>query len=567
MYLAEGRNMAISLRGEHLKRYVEIGRLLVKYGRSDLVRDAGMEDILREEGGDLPTNAADHATVAGELADDLERLGPTYIKLGQLLSTRADLLPAPYVEALSRLQDDVAPFPYAEVERIVTTELGVRMSRAFMDFDPEPLAAASLGQVHRAHLRDGTEVAVKVQRPGIREQIVTDLDALEDIAEFLDRHTEAGRRYGAADLLTEFRRTLLAELDYRTEAQNLATLGENLRDFTRIAVPRAVQDYTTSRVLTMGYVPGRKVTQLSPLARMEMDGGALAEELFRAYLKQILVDGFFHADPHPGNVFITPDFRIGLIDVGMVGRVAPEMQERLLKLLLSVSEGRGEEAADTAVRIGTTRTGMDEARFTREVTALVTGMQGATARDIQVGRIVMEMTRAAAENGILLPAELSTLGKTLFALDQVGRTLDPDFDPNASIRRNAAEIMRQRMLKQASPAAMFSTLLETNELVQRLPRRLNTILENMAENQFRIGVDAIDEKQLMAGLQKIANRITLGLVLAALILGAALLMRVETSFRILGYPGLAILLFLAAVVGGLLLVLNILLHDEHSGRK
>jgi ubiquinone biosynthesis protein len=558
--------MAISLRGEHLKRYVEIGRLLVKYGRSDLVRDAGIEDILREEGEDL-TSTADHTTVAGELADDLERLGPTYIKLGQLLSTRADLLPAPYVEALARLQDDVAPFPYAEVERIVTTELGVRMSRAFMDFDPEPLAAASLGQVHRARLRDGTEVAVKVQRPGIREQIVTDLDALEDIAEFLDRHTQAGRRYGAADLLVEFRKTLLAELDYRTEAQNLATLGENLRDFTRIAVPRAVQDYTTSRVLTMGYVPGKKVTQLSPLARMEMDGSALAEELFRAYLKQILVDGFFHADPHPGNVFITPDFRIGLIDVGMVGRVAPEMQERLLKLLLSVSEGRGEEAADTAVRIGTTRTGMDEARFTREVTALVTGMQGATARDIQVGRIVMEMTRAAAENGILLPAELSTLGKTLFALDQVGRTLDPDFDPNASIRRNAAEIMRQRMLKQASPAAMFSTLLETNELVQRLPRRLNTILENMAENQFRIGVDAIDEKQLMAGLQKIANRITLGLVLAALILGAALLMRVETSFRILGYPGLAILLFLAAVVGGVLLVLNIVLHDEHSARK
>ena len=548
--------MAISLRGEHLKRYVEIGRLLVKYGRSDLVRDAGIEEILRDEGGDLPAAAADHTPVAGELADDLERLGPTYIKLGQLLSTRADLLPAPYVEALSRLQDDVAPFPYAEVERIVTGELAVRMSKAFADFDPEPLAAASLGQVHRARLRDGTEVAVKVQRPGIREQIVTDLDALEDIAEFLDRHTRAGKRYGAADLLVEFRRTLLAELDYRTEAHNLATLGENLRDFTRIAVPCAVADYTTSRVLTMGYVAGRKVTQLSPLARMEMDGSALAEELFRAYLKQILVDGFFHADPHPGNVFITPDFRIGLIDVGMVGRVAPEMQERLLKLLLSVSEGRGEEAADTAVRIGTTRTGMDEARFTREVTALVTGMQGATARDIQVGRIVMEMTRAAAENGILLPAELSTLGKTLFALDQVGRTLDPDFDPNASIR--------WRMI---SAAAMFSTLLETNELVQRLPRRLNTILESMAENQFRIGVDAIDEKQLMAGLQKIANRITLGLVLAALILGAALLMRVETSFRILGYPGLAILLFLAAVVGGVLLVLNIVLHDEHSGRK
>ncbi|HEX2188615.1 MAG TPA: AarF/UbiB family protein [Longimicrobiaceae bacterium] len=557
--------MAISLRGEHLKRYVGIGRLLVKYGRSDLVRDAGMEELLREEG--VADGDGAPPPAAAELADDLEALGPTYVKLGQLLSTRADLLPEPYVEALTRLQDDVAPFPYAEVERIVTTELGVRMSRAFGDFDPEPLAAASLGQVHRARLRDGTEVAVKVQRPGIREQIVDDLDALEDIAEFLDRHTEAGKRYGTVDLLAEFRRTLFAELDYRSEAQNLTTLGANLRGFGRIVVPGAVADYSTSRVLTMGYVPGKKVTDLGPLARMELDGGALADELFRAYLKQILVDGFFHADPHPGNVFVTPDGRIALIDVGMVGRVAPEMQERLLKLLLSVSEGRGEEAADTALRIGTTRTGMDEARFTREVTGLVSRMQGATAREIQVGRIVMEMTRAAAQNGVLLPAELSTLGKTLFALDQVGRTLDPDFDPNAAIRRHAAEIMQQRMLKQASPAAMFSTLLETNELVQRLPRRVNTILDNLAENEFRVQVDAIDEKHLMAGLQKIANRITLGLVLAALILGAALLMRVETTFRILGYPGLAILLFLAAVVGGLLLVFNIVLHDEHADRR
>lgn len=556
--------MAISLRGEHLKRYVEIGRLLVKYGRSDLVRDTGMDDLLRDA---TEAPVSESVPSAAELADDLERLGPTYVKLGQLLSTRTDLLPEPYVEALSRLQDDVAPFPFEEVERIVTTGLGVRMSKAFADFDPEPLAAASLGQVHRARLRDGREVAVKVQRPGIRERIAADLDALSDIAELADRHTEAGRRYGAEDLLAEFRRTLLAELDYRKEAQNLATLAENLDGFSRIVVPRAVEDYTTSRVLTMEYVAGRKVTDLTPLARMEMDGSALAEELFRAYLKQILVDGFFHADPHPGNVLVTPDSRLALIDVGMVGRVAPEMQERLLKLLLSVSEGRGEEAAGTALRIGTPRGEMDEARFTREVSARVTGMQGATARDIQVGRIVMEMTRAAAVNGILLPPELAILGKTLFALDQVGRTLDPDFDPNASIRRNSAEILRERMLKQASPAALFSKLLETNELVQRLPQRMNTILDNLAENQFRIQVDALDETHLMAGLQKIANRITLGLVLAALILGAALLMRVETSFRIFGYPGLAMLLFLAAVVGGVLLVLNIVLHDEHSKRR
>ncbi|MBV9774734.1 MAG: AarF/ABC1/UbiB kinase family protein, partial [Gemmatimonadetes bacterium] len=333
--------MAISLRPEHLKRYVELGRLLVKYGRADLVRDAGLDEALGDEPAAL---APEHASAPEELARDLERLGPTYIKLGQLLSTRADLLPPQYVEALSRLQDDVAPFPFEEVERIVTSELGVRISKAFASFDPEPLAAASLGQVHRATLRDGQEVAVKVQRPGIREQIVEDLDALGDIAEFLDRHTEAGRKYGAEGVLIEFRRTLISELDYRAEAQNLRTLRDNLDGFPSIVIPGPVADYTTSRVLTMEYVPGRKVTQLSGVARTELDGNALAEELFRAYLKQILVDGFFHADPHPGNVFITPDRRIGLIDVGMVGRAAPEMQDRLLKLLLAVSEGRGEEA-------------------------------------------------------------------------------------------------------------------------------------------------------------------------------------------------------------------------------
>ncbi len=554
----------ISLRPEHLKRYAELGRLLLKYGRSDLVKQSGLDAVLVDQ---EPVAAPGQEGVAEELAADLERLGPTYIKLGQLLSTRADLLPAPYVEALTRLQDSVEPFPYADVERIVTTELGVRMSKAFGSFDPEPLAAASLGQVHRATLRDGTEVAVKVQRPGIRERIVEDLDALEDLADFADRHTDTGRRYGVAAMLGEFRKTLLSELDYRQEAQNLATLADNLGDFGRITVPRSVADYTTSRVLTMQYVRGTKVTDLGGLTRTELDGNALAEELFAAYMKQILVDGFFHADPHPGNVFITPDGRIAMIDVGMVGRIAPEMQDRLLRLLLAVASGRGEEAAGTAVRIGTARDDFDEPEFVRRVTALVTGMQGATAERIQVGRIVMEMTRSAAETGILLPAELSTLGKTLFALDQVGRTLDPAFDPNASIQRNAADMLRRRMLKQASPTHAFSTLLEANELMQRLPGRLNAILDSLAENEFRIRVDAIDEVRLMAGLQKVANRITMGLVLAALIIGAAMLMRVETSFRIFGYPGVAMLLFLAAVAGVAKLLWEIARHDDKVDRK
>lgn len=554
--------MGVSLRAEHLKRYAELGRLMMKYGRSDLVRESGLEEVLRAE----PALGVPAETpLADELAADLERMGPTFIKLGQLLSTRADLLPPPYIEALSRLQDDVEPFGFDEVERIVTQELGLRLTRAFREFDPVPVAAASLGQVHRAVLRSGRDVAVKVQRPGIRARIAEDLDALAELAELADRHSGLARRYQVEDVLAEFRKTLLAELDYRTEAQNLGTLRRNLAEFERIRVPEPVLDYVTSRVLTMQYVTGRKITALGGLARLEADLAALAEEIFRAYLKQILVDGFFHADPHPGNVLLTHDDRLALIDVGMVGRVAPEMQDRLLKLLLAMSEGRSDEAAELATRIGNPLAQFDERAFRRRVGDLVLGLQGATAQQIQIGRVVMEISRSAGETAIRMPTELSTLGRTLLALDQVGRTLDPQFDPNAAVQRHASQILEQRMRQQLSPAHGLTNLLEMNELVQQLPGRVNKVLDTVASNNLRVRVDAFDEVHLMAGLQKIANRIALGLVLAAMIVGAAMLMQVETRFRIFGYPGLAMILFLVALVGGAALSLHILMNDEKPG--
>src|SRR5256885_2065622 len=314
--------MGISLKPEHLKRYRDIAWLFMKYGRSDLVKHAGLEEALDE------SVASVDAPQAEELASDLEKMGPTFIKLAQLLSTRADLLPFPYLDALARLQDNVEPFSFAEVEQIVSSELGVRISKAFAVFEATPIAAASLGQVHRAAMRDGRPVVVKVQRPGVRESIVEDLDALETVAEFLDSHTETGKRYEFKQMLMELRKSIIRELDYRQEAHNLAVLNENLKDFEHIAVPLPIEDYTTTRVLTMKYISGKKITSLSPLARIELDTFALAEHLFRAYLQQILVDGFFHADPHPGNVFLTDNGEIALIDLGMVARITPTFQER-----------------------------------------------------------------------------------------------------------------------------------------------------------------------------------------------------------------------------------------------
>jgi predicted unusual protein kinase regulating ubiquinone biosynthesis (AarF/ABC1/UbiB family) len=396
----------------------------------------------------------------------------------------------------------------------------------------------------------------------VREQVAADLEALADIASFMDSHTEAGARYQFAALLAEFRKSLVRELDYRQEAANLDTLRTNLAAFESIVVPAPVHDFTTERVLTMQYVTGTKITDLSQVVRLEIDGTALAEDLFRAYLQQILVDGFFHADPHPGNVFLTADGRVALIDLGMVAHVTPRLQDHLLQLLLAVSEGRSDDATAVGLKLGERRAHFDEQKLTRAVADLVSRHQNATLENIQVGAVVLEMARTAADCGLTMPPELTMLGKTLLNLDEVGRTLDPSFNPNAAVRRHASDIMRQRLLQSASPGNLFSAMLDAKEFAERLPGRVNRILDLVAGNELKLKVDSIDETRLMMGLQKIANRITLGLLLASLIVGAALLMQVETSFRILGYPGLAIVFFLLAAAGACALMFSILFGDD-----
>ena len=551
--------MGIAINADHLRRYKDIVRLLVKYGRGSVLKTAALEETIEE-----PLEVADPKTAqaADELAADLERMGPTFVKFGQLLSTRGDLVPPAFVEALSRLQDDVEPVSFADIERTVTHELGLRMSKAFAHFEVAPLASASLGQVHRATLRNGREVVVKVQRPNIREKVFADLEVLEKLTSFLDAHTEAGARYEFRRMLDEFRKSLTRELDYRQEARNLVTLADNLREFENIVVPRPVDDYTTSTVLTFDYVSGVKITEVSPLFRTEVDATALADELFRAYLKQILVDGFVHADPHPGNVLLTPEGRIALLDLGMVARIAPAMQERLLQLLMAVSEGRGEEAADLGVRMGEATEWFDEPEFRRQVSAFVTRTRDARLTEIQSGRVLLGITHTAGQCGIRVPPELTMLGKTLLSLDQVGRTLDPHFDPNEAVRRYAADLLRRRVMSVFSPSHLFGTALEVKDFLERLPGRFNDILDRVARNDISVKVDAIDEAALITSFEKIANRITMGLILASLIVGAALLMRVQTPFEIFGYPGLAMLCFLAAAAGGVALVVSILLTDR-----
>jgi ubiquinone biosynthesis protein len=560
--------MGLSLQADHLKRYKDIAQLFMKYGRGDLVKGSGLDDALSDQDRTHSNNGNNGKPPidpkAEELAKDLEEMGPIFVKLGQVLSSRSDLLPQPYLDALARLQDSLEPFPFQQVQETVESELGVRLSKAFAEFDPEPLGVASLGQVHRAEMRNGRPVVVKVQRPGIREQIATDLEALDEIAGFADHNTDAGRRFKFQEVLDEFRKNLARELDYRKEASNLAEVRENLKDFDNIIIPRPVDDFTTSTVLTMDLIPGKKIASLGPLAQLEMDGALLAEDLFRAYLKMILVDGLFHADPHPGNVFITPDHRIALIDLGMVGRLTTGMQDQLLKILLATSEGHSDEAADQAIKMGDLSEEFNETAFRRQVADLVVQGQNATVEELRIGRIMMELSRISGESGLRLPSELTMLGKTLLNLDEIGRILSPKFSPNDSVRRNASDIVRQRVLKGMTPGNLLAGAIEAKEFMTELPGRVNHILDAVAKNQIKVKVETIDEATLIEGFQKVANRISTGLVLGALIVGASMLMRVETTFRLFGYPGLAMVCFLGAAGLGFWLVLSIMMSDRNA---
>jgi predicted unusual protein kinase regulating ubiquinone biosynthesis (AarF/ABC1/UbiB family) len=542
----------------HLGRYARIGGLLVKHRAS--LRIGSEDDVAGSSGDEL---AAD----AQALAEDLEERGPTFVKLGQLLSTRADLLPPAYLEALSRLQDDVSAFGFADVERIVEEELGMRITDAFQSFDHEPMACASLGQVHPAVMRSGRPVAVKVQRPGAREQVADDIGAIEELAAFVDAHTRTGDTLRFAAMVAEFRRTITAELDYLQEAENLRTLRDLLAEHERIVVPAPIDDYTTSKVLTMELVEGRNIGSLGPLGQLELDGGPLATALFDAYLDQILVHGFVHADPHPGNVLLTTDGDLALIDVGMVTRLNPDLQDQLVRLLAAISDGQGSDAADLLAEIGERTEAFDQDGYRSEVGRLVLEHQTATVGQLSAGTVVAELTRAAATHGLRPPPEMTMVGKALLNLDEAARILDPDIDVSATIRERTGEIVRRKLLEDISPGNVLRAAMDAREFAQRLPGRVNRVFDSLADGELTLRVKAVDEKELLRGIQTLANRLTTGIVIAALIIGAAMVMRIETDAELLGYPAIAIVLFVLASLAGLWLVVTSLLRDLPPRRR
>lgn len=545
-------------------RYADLVRLLRRYGRSDLVSGAQLDEFsVDDTPGAADAGSAD-TSPAEQLADDLERMGPTFVKLGQLLSTRFDLLPVEYTTALARLQDTVEPIPFADVRAVVEAELGAPIGDRFSDFAADPIASASIGQVHAATLRNGHEVVVKVQRPGVRDTVRDDMEVLTRLAALADDHTDVGRRFGFGQLLAQFRRSLAGELDYRREAKNLETFVELTADYDRLVVPRPVLEYTTSRLLTMDRVHGRKVTDIGRLGLVDLDARPVVEQLFRAYLRMILDKGVLHADPHPGNLLVMDDGRVALLDLGMTAFVPPRIQDELVKLLLAISDGDGGEVATILLELGRPVHGHDPGAFRDEVSHLVSDSV-ARGADLQVGTVLVRLSRLCGVHGLRPPAELSMIGRAMLNLDQATSHLDPTFAPAQCIRDNVSEIFATGL--KASPGGLLSAAIETKNFTAALPARANRILDAMAAGEFRVRVDAIDEERLHLVLHRVANRLTLGLVIAAMLVGAAFMMRVPSSWMLLGYPGIAIVFFLLAAGAGIALAVWIVVTDRRVVRS
>ncbi len=543
-----------------IARSAQILRFLVKYRSAGVFTGLDLDAASADAIEDDATEGRPEAFV-----DDLEALGPTFIKIGQALSTRPDMVPPPYLLALERMQDDCEPIAFEQVREAIEDALCTRLNKVFDRFDEVPLGCASLAQVHRATLRDGRMVAVKVQRPGIIETIRDDLETLAGLAGRVDRMTDLGRRMRFADWVHEFRKTLLAELDYRTEAENLDRFNAHFAQYPELFVPTPVWDLTRPRLLTMELVTGTKATDISGLQRTERDLGPLATALMRGYLDQVFVHGEIHADPHPGNLLVTDDGRLALLDLGMVAHVPPKQRERLLKLLFAAVDGRGEQVAAEAVAMGTRLEDFDEERYYRDVGQMVSRYAARSGAQAQSeGRLMLELVRLATACGLRTPPEMSLLGKTLLNLESVAHALDPEMDMKRVVEEHLDHVMRQRLRKSLSPANLASELMDVQELVREAPRKVSDVLSLLADNRMQVRVTGLEESHLLESLHKIANRISAGVVTAALILASAMMMDHEGGPRLAGYPAIALLLFLTGAGLGIAIVLSALLSDRRA---
>lgn len=503
-----------------LDRYREIAETLARHGLGVLVGASGMErwipfhrTVLRHTRRDKPYSTAEHVRLA------LEELGPTFVKLGQLLSTRTDLLPPRYLVELARLQDSTTPIPGSVISELVEEELGQAPEEAFAAFDLTPLASASIGQAHSARLHDGTEVVVKVRRPGVVEQIEVDLEIMQNLAAQLSRRWEDAADYDLMGLADEFSRTLRAELDYLGEGRNAERFASNFGGNPDIHIPRVHWETSTSRILTLERIRGLKVSDLPALDAVGIDRPALAARAAEVAAQMIFDDGFFHADPHPGNLFIEPDGRIGLIDFGMVGVVDAELRDRLGTLLLALTRKDPRRVASALSRLAVSPLHVDLTALSADMVPIIALYDGKPLSEISVGKLIREILSVLRRRHLQLPRECSLLLKMVVMTEGMGVLLDPEFQLGDVLGPYAVRLVANRL----SPISVAHHLGEAGgdalELAAQLPRQLRRLQAMLDAGGPEVHLRAAELEPFVTRLETVMHRVVAGMVTVALIRG------------------------------------------------
>lgn len=541
-------------------RSKDIIAILIRHGFGQLMERVGLP------GAPFMRKAADNASMPPgasmpiRLRRVLEELGPTFVKFGQVLSTRPELIPESYIRELAKLQEHVSPMPYERVERVIQDELGGKPEEIFASFEREPLASASIGQVHRAVTRNGDIVAVKIQRPNVQSQVNYDLEILSFLAGLLEQHINELQVYRPTEIILEFRHVLAQEMDYTRELRHIEKFRANFAKDRELVVPRPWPELSSSRVLTMEYIPGESISEALGGSRRERK--RLAAAGISILLKQIFRDGFFHADPHPGNVRVLPDGRLALLDFGMVGRVTGEMRLRIAELIQSLASRDIERVAEIVREVGEARGEISHDRFVRDIAEIIDCRYGSRLEDVHGAEALADMMSVALSHHIYLPANLSMMLKALITMEQLGRSLDPDIDVVGAAKPYVRRLLIGRYNPRRNAAVLLQSVDEYVRFLKMLPRELGLIVHRLSNGTLTLEFKHVGLEPLARAIERSTNRVSFSLITSALIIGSAIAMRTGVGTRLLGLPAFDVFGFLAAAMMGIWLLVMIL----RSGR-
>ena len=463
--------------------------------------------------------------------ESLEELGTTFLKLGQLLSSRPDLLPDVYIEELDRLTDDAPPLPFGPLSDVIDREIGLEH---FASIDEIPLATASIGQIHGALLKTGREVVVKVRRPGIVEQVELDLELLRTTAAIAEKRSDTARLLQLNALTEELEQHLLAELDFLEEAHNAELISAVIAEYgDDLFIPEVIHPYVTAEVLVMERIEGEKVTEAHGLT--DERAAELARTFFRAYIRQITVKGLYHADPHRGNVLITPDGRLALLDFGLIGRLDDDTRTSLALLLLAIAQNRADDVADLILSLSLTSFASDEAGFVHDLRRTLPRYQWRPLAGIKAGEGLADLQRLCIQHGISLPTSFALVGKTLSQAESIARTLDPSLDPVELIRSEGRNVMAQEVERRLEPNQLLAYGFTQLQPLLRMPRRVSQLVTKLETGSLKIGFAPVELDALERLLRSTANRIGAAMIVSALLIASALMARVDHTFAVVGF--------------------------------